>query len=63
MRKAHRGRGRNEDSHPQPILPAVIDSDHNAVVAVDFGDRLAHNRIVWIKAEQGVIQPTAVTDR
>ena len=39
--------------HPQPVLPAKADSDHNMVTAtVDLGGRISHNRAVRAKPKQ-----------
>ena len=39
--------------HPQPVLPAEADSDHNMVTAtVDLGGRIAHNRAIQAKPKQ-----------
>ena len=52
-RQAHRGRVRNVIVHPQPVLPAKTDSDHNMVIAtVVLCGRIAHNRAVRAKPKQ-----------
>ena len=52
-RQAHRGRVRNVVVHPQAVLPAKADSNHNMVIAtVNLGDRIAHNRTVRAKSKQ-----------
>ena len=52
-RQAHRRRVRNVVVHPQPALPAKVDSDHNIVIAtVDLGGRIAHNRAIRAKPKQ-----------